>query len=87
MSRGKPDAEGYLTGAEGLGFLPGDCVVFEDAPPGIAAAKAAGMRVIGVLTTHAGDLLCETEAQIPDFRGARVSPGDDKSSLALYLSG
>ena len=48
---GKPDPEGYLLAAARLGVAPEVCVVIEDAPPGIASAKNAGMRVVGV-TNH-----------------------------------
>lgn len=68
VKKGKPDPEGYLRGARELGFSPADCLVFEDAPPGVAAARAAGMRVIGLLTTHSRDALSETLFQIDDFR-------------------
>ncbi|MFE4971833.1 HAD-IA family hydrolase [Kitasatospora sp. NPDC056651] len=44
----KPDPEGFLKGAAALGFAPADCVSFEDSGAGIAAAKAAGTRVIGI---------------------------------------
>ncbi|WP_405493784.1 HAD-IA family hydrolase [Nocardia sp. NBC_00511] len=44
----KPDPEGFLKAAAELGLPPQDCVVFEDSAAGIAAGKAAGMRVIGV---------------------------------------
>jgi sugar-phosphatase len=44
----KPDPEGFLRAAEILGITPADCVVFEDSHAGIQAARAAGMRVIGV---------------------------------------
>jgi sugar-phosphatase len=57
VSRGKPDPEPYLAGAARLGFEPDQCVVLEDAPSGIAAARAAGMRVVAVTTTHAEDEL------------------------------
>ena len=50
--RGKPDPSGYLQAAELLGSAPGRCIVFEDAPAGIAAALAAGMVAVGVSTTH-----------------------------------
>jgi sugar-phosphatase len=52
VRRGKPDPEGYLMGAQLLGRRPEECVVLEDAPAGIAAGLAAGMRVIGVATTY-----------------------------------
>ncbi|MFF4028278.1 HAD-IA family hydrolase [Streptomyces sviceus] len=44
----KPDPEGFLKGAAELGVAPGECVAFEDSGAGIAAGKAAGMRVVGV---------------------------------------
>ncbi|MFF4574274.1 HAD-IA family hydrolase [Streptomyces sp. NPDC001410] len=44
----KPDPEGFLKGAAELGIDPGECVVFEDSGAGIAAGRAAGMRVVGV---------------------------------------
>lgn len=68
VRRGKPDPEGYLRGAKELGFSPSECIVFEDAPPGVAAGLAAGMRVIGLLTTHTSAALSSTLLQIPDLR-------------------
>jgi sugar-phosphatase len=52
LSLGKPDPEGYLLAARELGAAPADCVVFEDAPAGIQAGRAAGMHVVGITTTH-----------------------------------
>jgi sugar-phosphatase len=69
VARGKPDPEPYLLGAERLGYAPGDCVVVEDAPAGVAAGKAAGMRVVAVLTTHAADDLREADDVVADLRG------------------
>jgi mannitol-1-/sugar-/sorbitol-6-phosphatase len=54
---GKPDPEGYLLAARELGVDPAACVVFEDAPAGVAAGAAAGATVVGITTTHAGDEL------------------------------
>lgn len=68
---GKPDPEPYLRGAKGLGLAPSVCVVFEDAPAGIAAARAAGVAaVVGV-----GDHLegAEVDAQVEDLRQVRVA--------------
>lgn len=44
----KPDPEGFLKGAAELGADPADCIAFEDSGAGITAARAAGMRVVGV---------------------------------------
>jgi sugar-phosphatase len=57
VTRGKPDPEPYLLAARQLGVDPADCVVFEDAPAGLAAGRAAGMRTVALATTHrAGQL-------------------------------
>ncbi len=52
VKRGKPDPEVFLTAAKKIGVEPAGAVVFEDALVGIAAAQAAGMRVVGVATTE-----------------------------------
>lgn len=52
VSRGKPAPDCFLLAAERLRAAPADCVVVEDAPVGIEAALAAGMRVIGFTGTH-----------------------------------
>jgi sugar-phosphatase len=57
VSAGKPDPEGYRLAATELGVDPSACIVFEDAPAGIAAGAAAGATVIGITTTHAADEL------------------------------
>ena len=48
VENGKPHPEPYLKGAANLGFDISDCVVFEDAASGIAAAKAGGFTAVGV---------------------------------------
>nr|EIF88313.1 HAD-superfamily hydrolase [Streptomyces tsukubensis NRRL18488] len=48
VPRGKPAPDVFLEAARQLGAVPGDCVVLEDAPPGAAAARAAGMRCIAI---------------------------------------
>ncbi|MBT2367551.1 HAD family hydrolase [Streptomyces sp. ISL-10] len=52
ITRGKPDPEPYLLAARLLGVDPARCVVFEDAPAGLASARAAGMRTVALTTTH-----------------------------------
>ncbi|WP_337040817.1 beta-phosphoglucomutase [Emticicia sp. 17c] len=48
IAKGKPDPEVFLKGAEELGVLPTECLVFEDAVAGIEAAKRGGMKAIGI---------------------------------------
>ena len=62
ITRGKPDPEPYLKAAAALGVDPGVCLVIEDAPAGITAAKAAGMRVVALTTSHGADELAEADA-------------------------
>ncbi len=60
VSRGKPDPEGFLLGAKRLGVRIEDCLVFEDSPAGVAAAKAAGAHVAivgGHVPAAEGDFL------------------------------
>ncbi|MBZ6103731.1 HAD family hydrolase [Streptomyces olivaceus] len=57
ITRGKPDPEPYLLGARALGVDPAACVVFEDAPAGLQAGRAAGMRTVALATTHRPDEL------------------------------
>ncbi len=52
VKEGKPDPEPYLRAATELGVPAAHCVVVEDAPAGIQAAKRAGMTVLAVTTTH-----------------------------------
>ena len=54
---GKPDPEIYLLTAAKLGVQPSECIVFEDSIAGIQSALSAGMRVIGVATTHKSEEL------------------------------
>jgi beta-phosphoglucomutase len=46
--RGKPDPQVFLMAAEKLGVPPRRCVVLEDAPVGVQAARAGGMAAVGV---------------------------------------
>jgi mannitol-1-/sugar-/sorbitol-6-phosphatase len=72
--RGKPFPDPYLAAASALGVEPGKCLVIEDAPAGIAAARAAGMAVWAVTTTHsapelaADRLAADVRALLPALR-------------------
>jgi mannitol-1-/sugar-/sorbitol-6-phosphatase len=77
VERGKPDPEGYLTAARRLGADPAEALVVEDAPPGIEAAKAAGMATVAVPSTHApeelgrADIVLGSLEELPDLLATR----------------
>jgi len=64
VNRGKPFPDPYLLGAKRCGVKPENCVVFEDAPNGVRSGKAAGCKVVGLLTSHGRE---QIEASQPDF--------------------
>lgn len=57
ITRGKPDPEPYLLAARQLGVDPAPRVVFEDAPAGLQAGRAAGMTTVALATTHRAEHL------------------------------
>jgi sugar-phosphatase len=59
VREGKPSPEGYLRAAKLLGTTPTSCLVVEDAPPGIEAARAAGATVVALTTTHSAAALAD----------------------------
>jgi beta-phosphoglucomutase len=68
----KPHPEIYLRVAEALGFPPANCLVFEDSYTGVEAGLAAGMRVIGVGTTH--QELPGVSLLVQDFNDPALGP-------------
>jgi sugar-phosphatase len=85
VERSKPHPEGFLRGASLLGVDPSECIVLEDSAAGIAAARAAGMRVIGVgeaSAAHTPDLV------VADLTALRVAPSDaDDGSFTVSVAG
>ncbi|MGA2796886.1 MAG: HAD family phosphatase [Thermoguttaceae bacterium] len=88
VTRGKPDPQVFLLAAERLGVPPSRCVVIEDAQPGIAAAQAAGMAAVGLVSTGrtreelaAADLVVKSLAEIsPRALGELIDRGDKRSN-------
>lgn len=72
VAKPKPDPEVYLTAAGRLGVDPANCVVFEDSPGGMQAARSAGAHLVGLLTTLTEAPLADLA--IPDFLDERLLP-------------
>lgn len=83
ISNGKPSPEGYLAGAAALGVRPRECVVFEDAPAGVEAAKAAGMSVVGLTTTHSAEDLVGVDVLVPDLTSVSARRAGDRLLLDI----
>ena len=73
VTNGKPHPEPYLKGAEALGYGAAECLVIEDAPAGIQSARAGGMRVLGITTTYAADILGHADAVIGKLGQIRIT--------------
>lgn len=67
VEKGKPHPAVYLLAAEKLGVDPTNCLAFEDTLLGIRSAKAAGLTVVGVTTSHTKEELSEADYFIKDF--------------------
>jgi len=82
---GKPHPEPYLKGAEMLGVSAADCLVVEDAPAGIRAAHAAGMKAIGLTSTFSGESLRAADAVIGQLAEIQIS-SDGTRMLSVAIS-
>jgi len=84
---GKPHPEPYLKGARLLGMDPARCVVIEDAPAGIQAGHAAGMKVIALTSTYGPDELREADAVVERLSEIGVERRADGITLLLRSAG
>ncbi|MEU3183079.1 HAD-IA family hydrolase [Streptomyces sp. NPDC006923] len=82
VTASKPHPEGFLKGAEALGLAPADCVAFEDSEAGITAARAAGMRVVGVGPRAKA---MSPDAHVEDLTQIRVEPTAE-GGIRLYVT-
>lgn len=76
IERGKPDPEGFRLAADRLGFAIEDCLVFEDAPAGIAAAEAAPADVVVLTATHSHPM-ATSHPTLDGYEGVRCAVGED----------
>ena len=84
VAAGKPSPEPYLLTARRLRVDPTRCVVIEDAPAGIASARAAGARVIGVTSTNSADKLVGADIIVGRLADLRIVA--DNSTLIVASS-
>ena len=76
VQRGKPAPEPYLLGAARLGLPVERCVAVEDSPAGIQAARAAGVRVIGIAATHSPEELFRSTSIVDRLTAISVTAAD-----------
>ena len=84
VTHGKPHPEPYLKGAQLLGVNPAECLVVEDAPLGIQAARAAGMKVIGLTSTYGPEELSQADAVIRQLSEIQIHAADGQLRAVSY---
>jgi beta-phosphoglucomutase-like phosphatase (HAD superfamily) len=84
VARGKPEPDLFLLAANHLGARPEECLVFEDAPLGIEAARRAGMRAVAIASTVPMD---ELGAPAHVVASAQDYTTLDAKALAAHLLG
>jgi beta-phosphoglucomutase len=82
LPRGKPAPDIFLLAAEQLGVAPNQCLVIEDAPAGVAAAKAAGMCCLAVTTSHQAPVLAGADRIVTSLKEVQFA-----ELQAMMLSG
>lgn len=73
LPRGKPAPDIFLLAAERLGVAPAQCVVIEDAPAGVVAASAAGMRCLAVTNSHPAASLAGADRIVDSLAGVHLA--------------
>jgi HAD superfamily hydrolase (TIGR01509 family) len=82
VTEGKPDPQGYLLAAQLIKAAPSLCLVVEDTPSGLEAARAAGMPSLGITTTYRCDQLGKVPC-ISDFKSVLLRFGDREAKLRI----
>jgi len=83
IERGKPDPQGYQTAAARLHRSADECVVIEDAPLGIEAARAAKMRVIAIAATYPRARLASADAVVETLADLTIKPDADAIQIDI----
>ena len=82
VTRGKPDPQVFALACERLELPPQRCVVIEDAPAGVAAARAAGARVVAVRMHHSREALADADLIVQRLADLQVADLVDLASRA-----
>ena len=69
----KPEPDIFLHAAKMLGENPANCLIVEDAPAGVAAAKRAGMSCVALSTTHGREHLLDADQIVDSFSEINLS--------------
>jgi sugar-phosphatase len=85
VSKGKPDPEPYLMGAKLLGMNPVECLVIEDAPAGIRAAHAGGMKAIAITSTYPQSDLHEADAVVQNLAQIKIKNTGGPGRLSVSV--
>ena len=73
FSKGKPDPEPYLKGAQALGLQPSECIAVENAPVGVESALRANIYCIAICSTVGRDVLIKADEILERFEDLRGS--------------
>ena len=85
IERGKPDPQGYLVAANQLCVDPAMCVVVEDTPPGLEAARRGGMRSVGVSGTYPASALSAADQVVSRLGELRITRAGCWPPLAIEV--
>ncbi|WP_068426369.1 HAD-IA family hydrolase [Janibacter terrae] len=83
VERGKPHPDPFLLAAQRLGVDPTECLVCEDAPSGVAAARAAGCAVLAVTTTSGADALADADLVVDSLADVTFEVVDGRVRVRL----
>jgi len=83
VSKGKPDPEPYLVGANLLGLKPEECLVIEDAASGATSGHAAGCVVLATLFSHSIESLSAADWIVPSLKDVQVAVSGDAIEVAF----
>lgn len=83
VTAGKPAPDAYLLAASRLNVKPSECVVVEDAPAGIQAAKAAGMKAIGIVSTQPKEVLNKADVVVQQLADIKVQSTGNQLNIQI----